>query len=124
MSGKRLLLDTNVALYLLRGDRSAADAIHGQDVLISFITRMELLAKPGMTKTEIKQVEAFVGEWPLVEMNRFIMDQAILIRRRHRLKLPDAIIAATAMYLGLPWLTADRVFERLSDEMALLLYEP
>ncbi|HRQ86456.1 MAG TPA: hypothetical protein PLV70_15225, partial [Flavobacteriales bacterium] len=79
MSGSRLLLDTNVALYLLRGDRSAADAIQGQDVHISFITRMELLSKPGMTKAEIRQVEAFVAEWPMVEMNRSIMDQAIIL---------------------------------------------
>jgi len=56
MSGSKLLLDTNVALYLLRGDHSAADALDGQEVFISFITRMELLSKPGMTKAETKQV--------------------------------------------------------------------
>ena len=123
MSGSRLLLDTNVALYLLRGDRSAADAIQGQDVHISFITRMELLSKPGMTKAEIRQVEAFVAEWPMVEMNRSIMDQAIILRREHRLKLPDAIIGATAIYSGLLLLTADRDFEKLKDELALLIYE-
>lgn len=123
MSGSRLLLDTNVALYLLRGDRSAADAIQGQDVHISFITRMELLSKPGMTKAEIRQVEAFVAEWPMVEMNRSIMDQAIILRREHRLKLPDAIIGATAIYSGLLLLTADRDFGKLKDELALLIYE-
>lgn len=123
MSGSRLLLDTNVALYLLRGDRSAADAIQGQDVHISFITRMELLSKPGMTKAEIRQVEAFLEEWPMVEMNRTIMDQAIILRREHRLKLPDAIIGATAIYSGLLLLTADRDFGKLKDELALLIYE-
>ncbi|HRN38054.1 MAG TPA: type II toxin-antitoxin system VapC family toxin [Flavobacteriales bacterium] len=123
MSGSRLLLDTNVALYLLRGDRSAADAIQGQDVHISFITRMELLSKPSMTKAEIRQVEAFVAEWPMVEMNRSIMDQAIILRREHRMKLPDAIIGATAIYSGLLLLTADRDFEKLKDELALLIYE-
>jgi len=123
MSGSRLLLDTNVALYLLRGDRFAADAIQGQDVHISFITRMELLSKPGMTKAEIRQVEAFLEEWPMVEMNRTIMDQAIILRREHRLKLPDAIIGATAIYSGLLLLTADRDFGKLKDELALLIYE-
>ena len=79
MNGSALLLDTNVALYLLRGDRSAADAIQGQEVFISFITKMELLSKQGMTRTEIRQVTAFVEEWPMVEMNRTIMDRAIMI---------------------------------------------
>lgn len=115
MSGSRILLDTNVALYLLRGDRSAADALAGQEVYISFITRMELLSKPRMTRTEIKQVDAFVQEWPMVEMNRSIMESAIVLRRDHGLKIPDAIIGATAIYLDLTLLTADRGFEKLGD---------
>lgn len=62
MSGESLVLDTNVALFLLRGDRSAADAISGQRVVISFITYMELLSKPGMSRAETKAVTAFVNE--------------------------------------------------------------
>lgn len=123
MNGESLVLDTNVALYLLRGDRSAADAIHGQQVYISFITYMELLGKPGMTRSEVKQVEAFVSEWPMVELDRAIMDRAIVIRRKHRLKVPDAIVAATALFLDIPLLTADRVFERVKDEMLLVMYD-
>ncbi|MCO6481703.1 MAG: hypothetical protein J5I62_02805 [Flavobacteriales bacterium] len=57
MSGERLLL-----VYLLRGDRSAADAICGQSVLISFITCMELLSKPGMSREESKASVVFVQE--------------------------------------------------------------
>lgn len=124
MSGSRLLLDSNVALYLLRGDRSAADAIDGQTVFISFITRMELLSKPGISAGELKKVEAFVNEWPMVELDRAIMDDAIRIRRAHRMKIPDAIIAATAKFLDVPLLTADRDFERLSPEVRVLMYVP
>lgn len=123
MSGTKLLLDTNVALYLLRGDRSAADAIHGQKVVISFITRMELLGKPGLTKAELKRIEAFVDEWPIAEFDRTIMDAAIVIRREHRLKLPDAIVAATAIALDIPLLTADADFKRLEGELRLMFYE-
>lgn len=123
MSGERLVLDTNVALYLLRGDRSAADAIYGQSVLISFITYMELLSKPGMNREESKAVTAFVQEWPMVDMDPVIMEAAIRLRKKHRLKLPDAIIAATAMTMDVPLLTADRMFERVKGEIAVLLYE-
>ncbi len=122
MSGSKLLLDTNVALYLLRGDRSAADALDGQEVFISFITRMELLSKPGMTKAEVKRVEAFLNEWPMVDMDRGIMDQAIVLRREFRLKIPDAIIAATAIFLNVPLLTADSDFEKLRERIAIVRY--
>lgn len=123
MSGESLVLDTNVALYLLRGDLSAADAIHGQRVLISFITYMELLSKPEMTRVETKAVEAFVHEWPMVDLDARIMEEAIRLRKTHRLKIPDAIIAATALTQQLPLLTADRIFERLKDEIVVLMYE-
>lgn len=123
MSGERLVLDTNVALYLLRGDRSAADAIYGQTVLISFITYMELLSKPGMGREESKAVAAFVQEWPMMEMDAVIMETAIRLRKKFKLKLPDAIIAATAKVLDVPLLTADRAFERVKGEVVVLLYE-
>jgi predicted nucleic acid-binding protein len=35
------------------------------------------------------------------------------------MKLPDAIIAATAAYLDIPLVTGDKQFERLKDEIGL-----
>ena len=84
---------------------------------------MELLGKPGLTKAELKRIEAFVDEWPMVEFDRSIMDAAIVIRREHRLKLPDAIIAATAIALDVPLLTADADFQRLKGDLRLMFYE-
>ena len=123
MSGESLVLDTNVALYLLRGDRSAADAISGQRVVISFITYMELLSKPGMSRAETKAVTAFVNEWPMIELDARIMEEAIRLRKTYRLKIPDAIVAATALTQKIPLLTADGDFERIKDEVAVLMYE-
>ncbi len=123
MSGESLVLDTNVALYLLRGDRSAADAISGQRVVISFITYMELLSKPGMSRAETKAVTAFVNEWPMIELDARIMEEAIRLRKTYRLKIPDAIVAATALTQQIPLLTADTDFERIKDEAAVLMYE-
>ncbi|HMN04733.1 MAG TPA: PIN domain-containing protein [Flavobacteriales bacterium] len=82
-----------------------------------------MLSKPGMNREESKAVTAFVQEWPIVEMDPAIMEAAIRLRKKHRLKLPDAIIAATAMTMDVPLLTADRVFERVKGEITVLLYE-
>lgn len=51
------------------------------------------------------------------------MDEAIRLRKTYRLKIPDAIVAATALTQQLPLLTADTDFERIKDEVAVLMYE-
>lgn len=40
---------------------------------------------------------------------------AALIRRQYRIKLPDAIISATAKYLSVPLVTADNIFKKVPD---------
>ncbi len=39
------------------------------------------------------------------------------------MKLPDAIIAATAIHLQIPLITADKDFEKV-EELMLYLYQP
>ena len=46
MSGTRAIVDTNLVLYVLQGDRSAADLLADRDIILSYITCMELLAEP------------------------------------------------------------------------------
>lgn len=85
---------------------------------------MELLSFPDITKGELAKIEVFLEAWPVVEINSLIEDRAIAIRRKHRLKLPDSIIAATAMHLEIPLITADKAMERLVPELEVLRIEP
>jgi len=55
-----------------------------------------------------------------LDPNRRIKELTIELRRRLGLKVPDCLIAATALYLDLPLITSDRGFDRLKDE--LLIY--
>lgn len=59
----------------------------------------------------------------MIELDARIMDEAIRLRKTYRLKIPDAIVAATALTQQLPLLTADTDFERIKDEVAVLMYE-
>ena len=43
MNGDNILIDTNIALYLLNGDRVVAEILDGKNVYVSFITELELL---------------------------------------------------------------------------------
>ena len=52
-----------------------------------------------------------------------IRDITIRLRRQYTLKLPDAIVAATAIFLGIPLISADKHFEKIS-ELTFFLYQP
>ena len=43
MDGDKLVLDTNILIYLFNGDRALAELLHLKDLYVSVITEMELL---------------------------------------------------------------------------------
>lgn len=112
MSGVKYLLDTNYILGLLKSTPEVLSEVTGRAILTvecgySAITRMELLGFPGITTAEellIQERLAQLTYWPLTST---IEDVAIAVRRTRKVKLPDAIIAATAIHLQLELLTLD-----------------
>ena len=115
MSGSDFLVDTNVLIHLVNGDEAITDFLQGKVIFISFISEMELLSKPGLDSESIKILQSLIDNCVLVEFNHEIKSEAIKLRRKFKLKLPDAIIASSAKYLHLPLLTADKHFRKISD---------
>ena len=76
---------------------------------ISIITEMEVQAKPHMKPAEERAVQAFLKNITIVPLSDKIKWEAIRIRREGspRPKLPDAIVAATAVILSASLVTAD-----------------
>jgi predicted nucleic acid-binding protein len=122
MDGNRWLLDTNIVLYVLKGDKALASLIDGQDLYISFITRIELLSYPKIDVASVELIERFLEQVPVVESNPVINADAIDLRRKSKLEVPDAIIAASARFLGVRLLTADKDFKKVEGDLDLLLY--
>jgi len=58
----------------------------------------------------------------IIDIDSAIKTEVIQLRRNYSIKLPDSIIAATAIYFDLPLLTADRDFAKI-EELNLMLYE-
>jgi predicted nucleic acid-binding protein len=79
------------------------------DLFISVITRMELLAKPDHTAESEQEVWEFLKKTMVVPLFAAIERTATSIRREGspRPKLPDAIVAATAVVLNAKLVTAD-----------------
>ncbi len=105
--------DTNIGIYLLSGDKELAELLDGLDAKLSFITELELLSKPNMTPAEATKTKAFINQCTVIEMSPAIKKKTIEIRQKSRMKLPDAIVAATAISLNLPLITADQQFEKV-----------
>lgn len=114
MNGNSLLIDTNIALYLLHGDETIAELLSGRDVYISFITELELLGYQELTENEIPIIEDFLSNCIIVDLNQSIKHLTIQLKRQHKIKLPDAIIAATSSYINTPLISADSDFEKIA----------
>ena len=121
MSGNSFLRDTNAILYVLSGDRELEELLDGQTLFTSVITEMELLSFPAISVEESDRIGNFLEEFEIFPLTTEIREVAISTRRDTRLKLPDSIIAATALVHDLPSITADRAFERVKGLNLVLL---
>ena len=118
-----ILIDTNIALYLLQGNEKVANLLDGKRVFASFVTEVEILSYSKITKEEESKIKEFLSEITIVGWNDVVRDRAIKLKRNYKIKLPDAIIIATAIYLKVPFLTADREFLKVSEEIDLIVYD-
>jgi predicted nucleic acid-binding protein len=122
MSGNKYLLDTNAVLYILNGDKALAELLNGEKLYVSIITEMELLSYRNITAKEKQQIKNFLADFIIVQIDDEIRDQTIEIKKSTHLKLPDSIIAATAIALDIPFVTSDKQFRTVND-LDLLFYE-
>ena len=101
----KTVLDTNAILYFLGG--KLAHPLPAAQYFISVISEMELLSYPLLDESAQAKIEGFLSEVTVVGLNEDVKSLAIRLRRQHSLKLPDAIVAATALSLGASLFTND-----------------
>ena len=90
------LFDTNILIDYLAGVPAArAELARHRRRAISVVTWMEVLAG-ARDAAEEDVIEMFLRDFTLVELSRPIAREAVTIRRSRRIRLPDAIIWATA----------------------------
>ena len=121
MNGNRILLDTNIVLYLLAGDLTLADFLQDKQVYLSEITELELIGYPSISTSEMEQIHDFLNSCESIPLNNEIKIIYSRIRKSYKLKLGDAAIIATALFLDIPLITADKHFAQV-EELQLTLY--
>ena len=120
MNGISYVADTNCFIYLLNENPLILPFID-DGWAFSYITEMELLSKKGMQAAEDNVIREMLSGCFKLNHTQILTEIVIDIRRNNNIKLPDAIIAATAKLLKLPLITADKGFANIIDIDCIIL---
>jgi predicted nucleic acid-binding protein len=102
----KALLDTNILIDFLHHVPAARDELHRYEhKAISVITWMEVLV--GAPPSATRATREFLDGFELIDLNETVAERAVRLRQQHRLKLPDAIIWASAQVHAMLLVTRD-----------------
>lgn len=105
--GIKYIWDTNTVIYYLQqqfppsAEKFMDNLINEARPVISAITEIELLCWKTATEKDLAVLNNFISDALVVELEQPIKYKTADIRKRHNTKLPDAIIAATALVYDL-----------------------
>lgn len=108
----RCLIDTNLVIGLLKAQAASVNLLKASNcqlsaLAVSQITRLELLGIVGTNASEIRAIESFLSNVQVLLISSKAEAQTIVLRKSKKIKLPDAIVAATVLAHGLELLTLD-----------------
>ena len=107
------MVDTNFLIYLLNGNAAVTPYLNN-NFFVSEITEMEMLGVKNLDLAALTIRKLLIENCFIVNFNSDIKEIAIRIKQKSTIKLPDAIVAASSMYMGFPLVTADRGFTKIT----------
>lgn len=91
----KALFDTNILIDYLNGiEQAEQEFARHDDLSISVITWMEVMV--GSTPDNDDTLRAWLAQFTIFPLDERISDIAVALRKKYRMRLPDAIIWATA----------------------------
>lgn len=115
MNGSNLFVDTNILIYLFSGHQKLVEILENQNLYISVITEIELLAYPNLSQNQEARIRDFISNINIININTNIKEIAIQIKKSYKIKLPDALIASSAIDVKMPLFSADTIFEKIDS---------
>lgn len=103
--GTSYLIDSNAVIDYLSGKLPSAgmafmDSVINAGPKVSVITKIEVLGYDALSSDRYLLID-FMNDSVILELNELVVNQTIELRKQYKIKLPDAIIAATALVHGL-----------------------
>ncbi len=122
----RWLLDTNVFIDAFAGKADAvavlrqARARKAEWLGYSAVTRLEVLGFSGLTAADERGLTQLLAEFEEAQITTAVIDRAIELRKASRMKIPDALIAATAIVCAATLVTGNvRDFRSIAEIVVL-----
>lgn len=118
------LIDSNAVIDYL-GNKLSASGMEFMSTIIddipniSVITKIEVLGY-NAAKEHYRILEAFINDSEVIRLYPEIVEQCIEIRKQYRIKLPDAIIAATALHEQMTLITRNISDFEMIDELEII----
>ncbi len=109
--GIKYLWDTNTAIYFLQqqfpkhAEKIIDKSLKEGQPCISAITEIELLCWKAASQKDLEAINLFISNVLVIEIEQDIKIKTVDIRKKYKIKLPDAIIAATALVYDLTLIT-------------------
>lgn len=98
------LIDTNIWLYAAANEKECVvflDAEADSEWMgYSAISRLELFGYPDLKLEDANRLTELLEGFSEADVNSLVIDRAIKVRKARRIRVPDAIIAATALTYG------------------------
>jgi len=112
MTKSRFVFDTNAVIFLTTKGNVIPSELEKElddaDLFISIITEIELFSKPELSPDEEINLRGFLSDKiSIIDLTDEIKKETIALRRTVKHKLPDCIVAATAIVFNATLLTAD-----------------
>ena len=111
----RYLIDTNVIIKSLQGNPACIEIIQGSKVYLSIVTEIELKVWDELQKKDDVIIDGFLSQCFVHNFYLSLKPAIIFFRKKYKLKLPDAIIVATAYDNGLPLVSSEKKFQKIID---------
>jgi predicted nucleic acid-binding protein len=122
MSGaNNILVDTNLIILGIGGDSHVRKLLEGRTIFISVITEIELLSVPFQDSQDERLMRDFISNCFIIDLDTEVKRYTIQIRKKQKVKLPNAVIAASSLVKKLPLFTADKGFGKITGLNVILI---
>ena len=123
------LVDTDILIDVGKGVPEAVDLLKNikatSTAAISVVTQMELIVGC-RDKKELREVDKFLRQFNIIAIDEAIANQSVdllhLYYLSHNLLIADSLIAATALVLGVPFVSKNQRDYRFIQDLNLVPY--